>query len=91
MLPIDDENPSIVEIPISAYSAVIVSGFVLKSRCRSFGIRRAGQTHVSALLSEGSSRSRVRCGQCVAVCPTGALTGKFEAEAVWNALGDPSR
>ncbi|MCK5148348.1 [FeFe] hydrogenase, group A [bacterium] len=31
----------------------------------------------------------VGCGQCVAVCPTGALTIKSETDQVWKALGDP--
>ncbi len=30
----------------------------------------------------------VGCGQCVSVCPTGALVLHSEAEKVWNALGD---
>lgn len=31
----------------------------------------------------------VMCGQCVKVCPTGALTEKSDIERVWKALGDP--
>ncbi len=33
----------------------------------------------------------VNCGQCAAVCPTGALSPRSEADAVWKALHDPSR
>jgi NADH-quinone oxidoreductase subunit G len=31
----------------------------------------------------------VGCGQCAAVCPTGAITVKNDADAVWRALDDP--
>jgi NADH-quinone oxidoreductase subunit G len=31
----------------------------------------------------------VNCGQCAAVCPTGALTPASEVDAVWRAIHDP--
>lgn len=31
------------------------------------------------------------CGQCVAVCPTGALTELDQVDKVWKALNDPNR
>jgi NADH-quinone oxidoreductase subunit G len=31
----------------------------------------------------------VNCGQCAAVCPTGALTPRPEVDEVWKALNDP--
>ncbi|HOO77728.1 MAG TPA: NADH-dependent [FeFe] hydrogenase, group A6 [bacterium] len=33
----------------------------------------------------------VQCGQCAAVCPVGAITGKEEIAPVWEALDDPDR
>lgn len=33
----------------------------------------------------------VNCGQCAAVCPTGALTPKSEIADVWKALDDPTK
>ncbi len=33
----------------------------------------------------------VNCGQCAAVCPTGALTPRSEIEVVWQALNDPAK
>lgn len=33
----------------------------------------------------------VNCGQCAAVCPTGALTPRSQVEAVWKALDDPKK
>jgi NADH-quinone oxidoreductase subunit G len=33
----------------------------------------------------------VNCGQCAAVCPTGALTPRSEIDGVWAALSDPGK
>ncbi len=33
----------------------------------------------------------ISCGQCAAVCPTGALTEKDDTDKVWEALGDPTK
>src|SRR3974390_3155004 len=33
----------------------------------------------------------VNCGQCAAVCPTGALTPRPEVDEVWRALSDPGK
>ncbi len=33
----------------------------------------------------------VKCGQCVLVCPTGAITEKDHRDEVWDALGDPAK
>ena len=33
----------------------------------------------------------INCGQCAAVCPTGALTPKQEIDEVWKALDDPTK
>ncbi|MGI6721417.1 MAG: NADH-dependent [FeFe] hydrogenase, group A6 [Anaerovoracaceae bacterium] len=33
----------------------------------------------------------VNCGQCINVCPVGALHEKSDADEVWNALHDPSK
>lgn len=33
----------------------------------------------------------VNCGQCAAVCPTGALTPRPEVDEVWKALSDPAK
>lgn len=35
--------------------------------------------------------SCVSCGQCIAVCPTGALAEKDSTEEVWNAIADPEK
>ncbi|HWI56194.1 MAG TPA: [Fe-Fe] hydrogenase large subunit C-terminal domain-containing protein, partial [Bacillota bacterium] len=33
----------------------------------------------------------VNCGQCAALCPTGALTPRPEVDQVWQALNDPAK
>ena len=33
----------------------------------------------------------VSCGQCIVVCPTGALAEKDNTKDVWRALGDPTK
>ncbi len=33
----------------------------------------------------------INCGQCIAACPTGALTEKDSTKEVWDALNDPSK
>lgn len=33
----------------------------------------------------------VSCGQCITVCPTGALAEKDNTEAVWEAINDPTK
>ena len=33
----------------------------------------------------------ISCGQCTAVCPTGALTEKDDTKKVWDAIADPEK
>ena len=33
----------------------------------------------------------VSCGQCIVVCPTGAIAEKDETQKVWDALADPTK
>ncbi|MBX3007340.1 MAG: [FeFe] hydrogenase, group A [Melioribacteraceae bacterium] len=33
----------------------------------------------------------VDCGQCARVCPTGAITPKYQTNEVWNAIDDPKK
>ena len=33
----------------------------------------------------------MNCGQCLLVCPTGAITERSEIPDVWKALGNPDK
>ena len=33
----------------------------------------------------------INCGQCIAACPTGALTERDDTEKVWSAIADPKK
>jgi len=53
---------------------------------------RGMEAHVSTFFNKGLASSEcVNCGQCLLVCPTGALMAKSEADMVWAALEDPDR
>ncbi|NLB34719.1 MAG: 4Fe-4S binding protein [Elusimicrobia bacterium] len=51
---------------------------------------RGIDAHVATFFNKGLSESEcVNCGQCLLVCPTGALMVKSEVDKVWEALDDP--
>jgi NADP-reducing hydrogenase subunit HndD len=53
---------------------------------------RGFDTHVgSAFDLPLGETSCVCCGQCIAVCPTGALTERDDTDLVWEALADPKK
>ena len=53
---------------------------------------RGTQTRVTPAFGRPLGESEcVHCGQCAAVCPTGAIVPHHEIEDVWQALGDPNR
>ena len=54
--------------------------------------QRGYNTHVgSAFEMPLAETSCVHCGQCIVVCPTGALTEKDDTDKVWAALADPTK
>ncbi|HHV08325.1 MAG TPA: 2Fe-2S iron-sulfur cluster binding domain-containing protein [Firmicutes bacterium] len=56
-----------------------------------FAYRGSQMTVVPAFGKKMSEVACVNCGQCAAVCPTGALTVKSDVDRVWTALHDKSK
>jgi iron-only hydrogenase group A len=55
-------------------------------------MNRGQNTVVSTFDNSGLANAYcINCGQCVLVCPTGALVEKSEVAEVWKALADPQK
>lgn len=53
---------------------------------------RGFKTHIGTAFDQRlSDVSCVSCGQCTAVCPTGALIEKDDTDKVWDAIADPAK
>ena len=53
---------------------------------------RGFKTHVGCAFEQGLGETAcVSCGQCIVVCPTGALSERDDTEKVWQALNDDSK
>ena len=53
---------------------------------------RGFATHIACAFEAPLAESPcVHCGQCITVCPTGALTEKDDTAKVWAALQDPAK
>ncbi|MCL2628756.1 MAG: NADH-dependent [FeFe] hydrogenase, group A6 [Oscillospiraceae bacterium] len=49
-------------------------------------------TEIGCAFGEGLGDAPcVNCGQCIVVCPTGALMEKDDTAEVWNAINDPNK
>lgn len=94
MQPIDDYNPSIKRDP----NKCILCGACVRA-CQEFQghavlgfANRGSKTVVQPLNGKHLSEvDCVFCGQCQAVCPTGALTIKTNTEEVWDVINDKSK
>lgn len=92
--PLDDKNPSLVRDQ---------SKCILCGRCIRACSERQG-VHVYSFANRGFNTTVVPafnlgldevactyCGQCAAVCPTGAIVEKDDTAQVWKALSDPTK
>jgi NADP-reducing hydrogenase subunit HndD len=53
---------------------------------------RGFNTHIGCAFDEDLGNvACVSCGQCIVVCPTGAIYEKDETQKVWDALADPTK
>ena len=93
-LPVDDYNPSIVRDP----SKCILCGACVRA-CSEFQghsvlgfVNRGSNTKIEPMNGRFLSQvDCVFCGQCQAVCPTGALTIKSSIDAVWEKINDSTK
>lgn len=53
---------------------------------------RGFNSHIGSAFEQNLSQtSCVSCGQCITVCPTGAIAEKDDTDKVWAALADPKK
>ena len=92
--PIDDSSPSIVRDP----NKCILCGACVRA-CSEFQghavlgfANRGSKTLVQPMNGRPLGQvDCVNCGQCAAVCPTGALTIKSDIEQVWKEITNPEK
>lgn len=94
MFEVDISSPSIIRDPnkcilcrrcVSVCSQ-IQSVFAIDT------VNRGKKTKVATYLDKGlGSVECINCGQCLLVCPTGALVEQNAVEDVWKALADPKK
>jgi NADH-quinone oxidoreductase subunit G len=93
-VPIDDSSPSLVRDP----NKCVLCGDCVRFCSEVQGIGaidfayRGHQTQVQPAFGKLMGDVEcVNCGQCAAVCPTGALAPKSEVDEVWKAIHDPKK
>ncbi|MCR5266031.1 MAG: [FeFe] hydrogenase, group A [Cyanobacteria bacterium RUI128] len=92
-LPVDSSSPSIVRDP----NKCILCGACVRA-CHEYQhsvlgfANRGSKTLVQPMNGKPLATSEcVNCGQCAAVCPTGALTINSQIESVWKEITNPEK
>ncbi len=92
--PLDKSSPSLVRDPnkcVLCGDCVRVCAEVQTVGALDF-VNRGSNAKVAPAFERGLCDVEcVNCGQCAAVCPTGAIVPKSNTEEVWNAIHDPSK
>ena len=92
--PIDDSSPSLVRDPnkcVLCGDCVRVCSEIQGIGAIDFAFRGSSAKIAPAFDASLGQVECVNCGQCAAVCPTGALTPKQDSSKVWEALYDRSK
>ena len=92
--PLDDKNPSLVR----DQNKCILCGRCIRACSERQGVHvysfanRGFNTMVVPAFNLGLDQvACTYCGQCAAVCPTGAIVEKDDTEVVWAAISDPTK
>ncbi|AVX21206.1 NAD(P)-dependent iron-only hydrogenase catalytic subunit [Carboxydocella sporoproducens DSM 16521] len=93
-LPVDASSPSIVRDPrkcVLCRRCVAVCQQVQQVGCLQ-AAERGFDTNITPAFGDNLNEAVCTfCGQCVLVCPTGALTEKNETARVWSVLANPEK